>query len=232
MISFFGIRKTINTRPHNWLIHHIYVKSLEKFSNLITGIVIDVGCGQKPFRNIIEKHALKYIGMEYEKTLHGFRCVDLVGNAMILPFKNSSADFIVSFQVMEHIPEPEKFLIELLRVLKPESHLLIMTPFIWGEHEVPHDYYRFTRYGLKYLAKKTGFEVVSITSETGFWTTTIIRFNYFLMNYATGPFRYLAIPIVWFDQFIALLLDKLFSSYNTESINYTTLLKKPKSNND
>jgi len=231
MISFFGISKTTNTRPHNWLIHHIYVQSLKKFSNLIKGNVIDIGCGQKPFRNIIEKHASKYYGLEYKRTLHGFKSVDVVGNAMVLPFKNSSADFIVSFQVMEHLPEPEKFLKELLRILKLDGHLLLMTPFMWGEHEAPYDYYRYTRYGLEYLANKTGFEVVNIISDTGFWTTTIIRFNYFLMTYAKGPFRFLGIPIVWFDQFIALLLDRLFSSYSTESANYTTLLKKPQSNN-
>jgi SAM-dependent methyltransferase len=231
MISLFAIRKTINTQPHNWLIHHIYVQSLKKFSNIITGNVLDIGCGQKPYKNIIEQHASNYFGLEYKKTLHGFKSVDVVGNAMVLPFKNSSADFIVSFQVMEHVPEPEFFLKELLRVLKFGGHLLLMTPFMWGEHEVPYDYYRYTRYGLEFLAKKTGFEVMSITSDTGFWATTIIRFNYFLMTYAKGPLRYIGIPIVWLDQFIALFLDKIFSSYNTETANYTTLLKKPSSNN-
>lgn len=221
------IEKTINTRPHNWLIHHIYVKSLKKFSKLITGNVIDIGCGQKPYKDIIENHASRYFGLEYEKTLHGFKNVDVVGNAMVLPFKDLSADFIVSLQVMEHVPEPGQYLEGILRVLKPGGHLLLMTPFMWGEHEAPYDFYRYTRFGLEYLAKKAGFEIISITSDTGFWTTSIIRFNYFIMTYAKGPLRYLFIPFVWFDQLIALFLDKLFSRYNTETTNYTTLLKKP-----
>lgn len=227
MTFFMRIEKTINTRPHNWLIHHIYVKSLKKFSNFIAGNVIDIGCGQKPYKNIIEKHASKYFGLEYKKTLHGLDKADVVGNAMVLPFKPGSADFVLSLQVMEHIPEPEKYLKEIHRILKSGGYTLLMTPFMWGEHEAPYDFFRYTRFGLEYLAKKAGFEVIEVYADTGFFTTTIIRFNYFLMNYAKGPFRYLSIPFVWFDQFFALIFDKLFSSYNTETANYTTLLKKP-----
>ncbi len=218
--------KTINSRPHNWLIHDVYVKSLQKYESYINGTVLDIGCGQKPYKKIITKKDIKYFGLEHLKTLHGFSEVDVTGSALQLPFKNSVADLVVSFQVMEHIPEPELFLMEIFRVLKPGGNCLLMTPFIWGEHEIPYDYFRYTRYGIKYLADKTGFKVLSINADVGSLTTLTIRFNYFIMQRAGRILRHLIIPFVWVNQFVARKLDYWFDNERTDTANFTTLLHK------
>ena len=38
--------------------------------------------------------------------------------------------------------------------------LLIAAPHEWEVHQAPHDYFRYTRYGLAYLLEQAGFEVV------------------------------------------------------------------------
>ena len=101
-----------------------------------------------------------------------------------------------------------------------------MTPLMWGEHEPPHDYYRYTRYGLRYLAEKVGFEVIAIEPDTGYWSTAVLRFNYSMNRLARGPLRYLMRPL-WWNQYLALWLDKLDRKYRVDTATYTTILRKP-----
>jgi SAM-dependent methyltransferase len=42
-----------------------------------------------------------------------------------LPVKNNSMDYVISFQVLEHLPNPHKVILELYRVLKPNGTILI-----------------------------------------------------------------------------------------------------------
>ncbi|MGE5500015.1 MAG: class I SAM-dependent methyltransferase [Syntrophothermus sp.] len=150
---------------------------------------------------------------------------------MELPFKSRAFDSAVSFQVMEHLPEPLEFLKENFRVLKPGGYLLITTPFMWGEHEAPYDFYRYTRYGLKYLAEKAGYEVVSIIPDTKFWATHVLRLNYYLLRFARGPLKPLLMlllyPVFYIGQWAAWLLDRIPHNYTIETSTFTTMLRKP-----
>jgi SAM-dependent methyltransferase len=220
------IEKNINSLPHNWLIHHIYIKSLKKNLGYISGNVVDIGCGKKPFSKIITSKCRSYIGMEHQKTQHGFSEVDVIGNALSLPFSNSSVDTAISFQVMEHVPEPDIFLKEIHRILRPDGYCLLMTPFMWGEHEIPYDYFRYTRYGIRHLANKAGFKVISIHADNGYLTTATLRFNYFLMRYAKGILKYFIIPLVYYDQYVAYLIEKFINDPGADTANFTTILQK------
>lgn len=225
-------KKSILSESHNWLLHHYYIKNIEKNIKYFHGDVLDIGCGKKPYKEYFLGNTSKYIGLEYAKTLHGFDEVDVVGNSLTLPFKDNSFDNAVSFQVLEHVPEPKIFLDEAYRIVKPSGYLLLATPFMWGEHEVPYDYYRFTRYGLCYLAEKTGFEVISIEPDTKFWSMAVLRFNYYLMRFARGHLKNIVkiifYPIFMIDQTFAYFMDQLPHNYTIDTIGFTTLLKKVK----
>ncbi len=218
--------KTVNSLPHNWLIHHYLVLSIKKHAVNITGRVLDIGCGEKPYKEIIEAYCNEYIGLDHFGTPHGLSEVNVIGDALALPFDKDSFDSVVSFQVMEHVSEPGKYLSEAFRVLRPGGYMLLTTPFMWGEHEQPSDYYRYTRYGLRYLAKRAGFTVVSIEPNTGYWATSVLRFNYWLKRFAKGPLHFLLAP-VWLNQYIAILLDNISGPYTIDSSTFTTLLRKP-----
>jgi len=218
--------KSSNAKPHNWLIHHYCVLAVKKNAIHLKGRVIDIGCGTKPYKKFLHRHFTRYIGLEHPVSLHGVQHVDVVGDALCLPFSEASFDSAVSFQVMEHVREPQLFLAEAFRILKPQGIFLLTTPFLWGEHEQPHDYFRYTRYGLRYLAEKAGFEVISIEPDTGYWSTAVLRFNYWLNRLGKGPLRYLLMPI-WLNQYLALWLDKMDRSYTVDTATFTSVLRKP-----
>jgi SAM-dependent methyltransferase len=72
---------------------------------------------------------------------------------------DGSVDCVVLTEVLEHIYEPGLALRELHRLLRPGGILMGSVPFARGEHEAPHDYYRYTSFALRRLLADAGFEV-------------------------------------------------------------------------
>jgi SAM-dependent methyltransferase len=92
------------------------------------------------------------------------RMPDTVGDIHSLPFHDNEYGTIVCTEVLEHCHTPQKAISELHRVLKPNGKLLLTTRFVYPLHDVPHDYFRFTKYGLSHLFKD--WSSVEIVPET------------------------------------------------------------------
>lgn len=216
---------------NNFLIHQINRKIAQSLS--YKGVVVDLGCGTSPYKEDILKVATEYIGVDWKNSFHNQSNVDVFANLCErLPFDDEYADTVTSFQVMEHLPEPGIFLSEAHRILKRGGTIFITVPFMWHVHEAPYDYFRYTKYGLEYLLKKTGFVDIEIRENTGFWQMWILKFNYQSARYIRGPkplkwvIQSLLIPIWYLNQKIAPILDKYDNNPN-ETGSYTVIAKKP-----
>ena len=126
------------------------------------GRLLDVGCGNKPFLHVFEDSVDGYIGIDMPSTRHLNKEINVFSSGMHLPFKANSFDTILTSSVLEHVKEPQKMLDEMHRVLRKGSYLILTTPCLYGLHEQPHDYFRYTKYSLKMMAEKSGFKVVHI----------------------------------------------------------------------
>lgn len=209
----------------NYLIHSINRRIAESLP--YSGRVVDLGCGSAPYRELILQKADEYIGVDWDGSAHDLRHVDVTADLTEpLPFEDDYADTVVSFQVMEHLPDTALFLNECHRILRPGGRLFITVPFMWHVHEAPHDYYRFTRYGLQYLCEKHGFEDISIEENTGFWQTFVLKFNYETKRYARGPLWLLFAPLWLLGQWVAPLLDSILVCPQ-ETASYTVKVRKP-----
>lgn len=191
------------------------------------GRVVDLGCGASPYKEDILKVADEYIGVDWENSFHEQRNVNVFANlAERLPFEDGFADTVVSFQVMEHLPEPDFFLSECHRILRPGGQMFLTVPFMWHVHESPYDYFRYTRYGLRYLLEKNSFVEIEIYENTGFWQMWVLKFNYHTARFARGPLKYLWIPVWWLGQTVSPILDK-YDKHPQETASYTVTAKKP-----
>lgn len=124
-------------------------------------IVLDVGAGDAPYRELFD--GLDYRTADWEETIYApERTTDYVGAADNLPLPDDAVDAVVCTQVLEHVPDPGAALLEFLRVLRPGGRVAISTPLTWFLHETPHDYYRYTSYGLTHLLHTAGFEQVDV----------------------------------------------------------------------
>jgi SAM-dependent methyltransferase len=146
--------------------------SLINAKSYAKGKLLDAGCGNKHYEPIFSNFVDTHVGIDLpisESATKSEKKVDVYGSVLNMPFKSESFDTVLSTEVLEHVPEPRKCLKEMYRVLKREGCLVLTAPMTWRLHEVPHDYYRYTKYGLKYLAESVGFEIVYIKARCGFW---------------------------------------------------------------
>jgi len=101
-----------------------------------------------------------------------------IGDLIDQNYPDESFDAIVSSHVIEHVPDPLKFLIECYRILRPEGRLVFYTPNTnsWGhrlykEHwrglEPPRHLFIFTISSLTALACEAGFKnpISSVTDR-------------------------------------------------------------------
>lgn len=98
-----------NIFKHNWLVYKIMDyeidSSLQKYTR---GKLIDIGCGEKPYKNITRPYVTEYIGLDHENTLHDKSKIDLFGTAYNIPIENIYFDTVLCTAVLEHLEEPDK----------------------------------------------------------------------------------------------------------------------------
>lgn len=209
---------------YNSLAHKINVKFAK--SVCYDGRVIDLGCGTAPYKSIILETAREYIGVDWKNCYHDQSNVDIYADIVAgVPLVSECADMVVSFQVMEHLREPDAFLTECNRILKDGGRLVVSVPFMWHVHEKPYDYFRYTRYGLEYLLEKNRFTDIQITPTSGFWQMWVLKFNYHTTRFAAGPLKLFWIPIWWLGQKISPTLDK-FDKHPEEAAGYFITARK------
>lgn len=204
----FGI---VNASLKNILVQGIFQKELEKTaSTYLKGHLVDIGCGTKPYQGLISPYIDKHIGVEHEGCQHDLSNASIIGTAYEIPVADDSFESALCTAVLEHLEEPELAINECYRVLKPGGIAIYSVPFIWHLHEEPRDFYRFSKYGLRYLFEKTGFTILELKPLSGFWVTfgQLLVYNLYRLN--RGPLRWLGIihMIGLFTQAAAFVLNK------------------------
>lgn len=132
--------------------------------------VIDVGAGDAPYRELFGH--TDYVTVDWSETVHEAPDgLDVVASADALPLAAGAADVLLCTQVLEHVAEPAPVLAELRRVLAPGGTLYLTAPLVWEEHELPHDYFRYTRAGLEHLLSAAGFESIEVAPRSDCFTT-------------------------------------------------------------
>lgn len=90
--------------------------------------------------------------------------VRIIGDAQALGIRDEAFAVVLCTEVLEHLPEPQRAIDEMFRVLEPGGALLLTTRFLFPLHDTPHDYFRYTKYGLRHLLRR--FEIVELREET------------------------------------------------------------------
>ncbi|HVO73170.1 MAG TPA: glycosyltransferase [Ignavibacteriaceae bacterium] len=140
------------------------IKNLSRFK----GILLDLGCGEMPYKNFIlnnQPAVTKYIGMDirneiYQKNIKP----DIYWDGINIPLRDESIDCTFATEVFEHVPYLDNLLRELHRVMKPGGRIFFTVPFLWPLHDIPNDEYRYTPFSLKRIFNAAGFS----NTELGF----------------------------------------------------------------
>jgi SAM-dependent methyltransferase len=183
--------------------------------------MLDAGCGAQRYRDIFEFDS--YVGLEFNDDFKP----DVVGDLRQMPFPNAEFDSILNNQVLEHIDDTHSVFSEFHRVLKPGGYLCITVPFIARTHEVPHDYWRISEFGIRYLFKRYGFEEIEISNMGGFFTTQAYLWQFWLWERLSGNriMRLIRKPMMWIGNHMFLLLHRVDRD-RTTPFNYLAIGRK------
>lgn len=178
------------TKPKVYLTHLNYLnwralkKSMEISAPYLRGKCLDIGSGNSPYKSSILKYVDTYICVDHEEThKHMFQTSKeqfINADIKALPFEDNSIDSIILTQVLEHIDAPFEALDEVKRVLANRGTLILSVPFIYQAHATPYDYFRFSEYALRHIAKQYNFEIKEFHYQGYLGTTLISILNGFL----------------------------------------------------
>lgn len=205
----------------NWLQRSLYILS-KKISrqNLNSFIRKNINSKNKKQINVLNIGAGGEIE-EYLKSIPNIKLLSMdinsktkpdiiadISDKKILKKIKIKPDYITCFEVLEHVKEPFKAIQNLFKLSTKKTVLLFSVPFIFPIHEEPNDFYRYTKYGLRYIFKD--FSKVEITNRDGFIDNIFVlsvrlKFskNYLLKLYAAiSIFLYFTLfPLIKFIQF-------------------------------
>jgi len=140
--------------------------AVQELGPQLGGRVLDVGCGYRPYESLVPSQ--EYVGLEIDTPESRARAkADAFYDGRSFPFEDGSFDAVICNQVLEHVFEPEEFVREIARVLKPGGRLLLTVPFVWDEHEQPRDYARYSSFGLAALLERHSFRILHQRKTAG-----------------------------------------------------------------
>ncbi|MDR7921525.1 class I SAM-dependent methyltransferase [Thermosynechococcus sp. HY213] len=193
-----------------WLDTVYLVRTLKLRLPQLTGRVLDVGCGDKPYRPLFAQ-ATEYVGID----VAGREADYIVAPDAVFPFDDASFDVVLATQVVEHVENLPHTLGEISRVCKPGGMIVLSFPFLYNEHGSPYDFQRFTKHG---AARLLPYEVHTLECQGGFGSTVVILTlnwleNSFNANKLTRLLKALTLPL-WIPfclvmNGLGLLLDQI-----------------------
>ncbi len=90
------------------------------FSRGHGGAVLDLGAGAKPYAPLYERYFERCVSVDVPHSPHDTGDVDVMAAADALPFPDASFDCVICTEVLEHCPEPQAVMNDIVRVLKPQ----------------------------------------------------------------------------------------------------------------
>jgi SAM-dependent methyltransferase len=205
------------------------VKSISEFSNELSGSLLDVGCGTMPYKKLF--NVTKYTGLDLDSShARKFCDADFYYDGHTFPFEDGTFNSVLCNQVLEHVFNPDKFLLEINRVVIEGGILLLTVPFVWDEHEQPHDYARYTSFGLHALLIKNGFVILSHRKIGDDFSTICQLINVYLYKICQSwpkPFRLMfTMTIMASINLIGIILSKVLPKNPDLFLDQIILAKK------
>ena len=211
--------------------HRDLYNAIKKYAK---GTVLDIGCGNKPYEKAFGNQISKYVGCDIIQS--HLQKVDILCEANNIPLEDSSFDTIFSTQTIEHVADHQGLVNEAYRLIKPGGYFIVSGPMYWPLHEVPYDFFRFTRYGFQYILEKAGFEISEINSNGGTWATTGQSIIHSFSNSKSKIFFIHVFRFLFFRLRLYWLVNSFFSwmdkvDYNpANTMNYVIIGRKPSTN--
>ena len=138
-------------------------------------VVCDVGCERGELLNLLKDAGCRVMGTQMstraaEFAWQRFGIRVYVGELPHAPFANDGFDVVLMLNVLEHLPDPERYVEQIARMVRPGGAFWVEVPNVasftarvtkkhWLHHDPPHHLWGFNNVALTRLLERHGFVV-------------------------------------------------------------------------
>jgi SAM-dependent methyltransferase len=158
--------------------------------------LLDAGAGEARYKAYFKRG--RYIALDagYGDSSWDYTKLDICGDLEKLPLLDSSVDCILCMVVLEHTRNPREVILEFARVLKSGGTLIMVVPFLWEEHQIPRDYFRFTRYGARCLLESSSLLNIEWVNPIGGFFWLCARRSIGFLSFFQGGWRWIVFAVL------------------------------------
>ncbi len=186
------------------------------------GRLLDLGCGNKPYSDIYNEVCDSSVGCDVPFSLHKNANVEVLCHAEDIDkhFEQGYFDCVICTEVLEHTVDDNKVMQNISKILKTDGNLIISAPFTYVLHEAPHDFRRYTLYGLTNILERNNFEVKSAFSMGGTFSSGFYIYYYALTKIFYYAFKKIGLKNLRENVFVSAVTsfpEWLFFKFNIGS---------------
>jgi len=126
MLDYQKEKKIVEKNQDAW----VYI--LNKYIEDMEGkVILDAGCGLGGLGIATKKKGANFVGIDISDDIYAAKKLTtgelelLKGDGHEMPFKSDVFDIVVSIGTLEHVKNPDMFVAELFRVLKPKGLIFL-----------------------------------------------------------------------------------------------------------
>ena len=199
------------------------------------GDVLDVGCGQSPYRFLLDDSQTRYFGID----IAGADKFDYVNseitsfNGRDIPFGNERFDGLICTEVLEHVENYQELINEMFRVMKAGAIGIVTIPWSARYHYIPFDFFRYTPSALKNMfgqfasvsIKNRGTDIANIVNKViVLWVRNLIPSQ--LWKWIFVPVWVALLPVLGVLVAVAHLSLLIDLGSKDDPLGYTIIIKK------
>lgn len=187
---------------------------IAKNINLFSGICLDIGSGEMPYRSFIKSNSdlILYLGVDLKNDYSKTR-PNIYWDGSRLPILNNSIDCVILTEVLEHCPDGYLVIQQIYDCLKKGGTLIFTVPFLWPLHDAPYDEFRYTPFSLERILNKAGFANVKLEALGGWDASLAQMIGLWLKRSGLGKYQRRILPRI-FLPFIKYLISKEIKPQN------------------
>jgi len=223
-----GLRESAQRCYLSPAVYAQYQVALPLMRQHLRGEMIDLGCGDMPFKPLLADRVSVYHSLDLWPRSGEVTYVGDIGDMAMVP--SARYDSAICLEVLEHVPQPFQAACEIYRVLKPGGTVILSVPHLSRLHDEPHDYFRFTAHGLRQVLLNAGFVVLGVHKRGGLFS--------FLGHQASTLLVSAAWPVPGLRQLVWLLnkwlitrlcywADGVFDPAGLFALGYVAVARKP-----
>jgi ubiquinone/menaquinone biosynthesis C-methylase UbiE len=126
-------------------------KDIKKVIPAFSGNILDIGCGQSPYKFLLKKEQTHYYGIDIIKASEfGYDNKNITSfDGKNIPFADDFFNAVICTEVLEHVQDFQYLVDEIYRTAKKGAEIIVTVPWSARYHYIPYDYFRYTPAALK-----------------------------------------------------------------------------------